>query len=127
MKNWINRVVNIGLYWASCLLAASGLVLKFRLADEYPYPRGTKILGLGWNDWALLHLSLGLTIVSLVVVHLIMNRQWILVVAASRRTWALLAGLALGLLLFLIPLLAQPDSAPAPGSVAQKPSGAATP
>lgn len=106
MKNWINRVINIGLYWAFCLLVGSGLVMKFRLADEYPYPKGARILGLGWSDWAFLHLMTGAGIATLLLAHLVMNRRWILVVAADRRYWALAVGLGLGLALLLGPLLA---------------------
>lgn len=106
MKNWINRIINIGLYWSFCLLISSGLVMKYRLADEYPYPRGITILELGWTDWAFLHLVIGLTVASLIVAHLIMNRKWILIVAADRRAWALALGLVLGLVLLLGPMLA---------------------
>lgn len=106
MKNWINRAINIGLYWSTCLLIGSGLVMKYRLADEYPYPKGTRILGLGWADWAFLHLSVGLTVASLLAAHLVMNRRWIVAVAADRRFWALVAGLGIGLALMTGPLLA---------------------
>jgi len=106
MRNAINRFVNISLFWTFCLLMGAGLVLKFRLADEYPYPSGTAILGLGWKDWAQLHFLLGMTMIFLVVIHLYMNRKWLLKIAAGFNRGILLGGLIIGLLLIGIPFFA---------------------
>lgn len=104
-QNWINRAVNIGLFWSFCLLASSGLVLKYRLGTEFYDPTGATIWGMDWKAWATLHLILGLLICSLIVIHLWMNRLWLWRVACRQRNWAILFGILLGLALLLGPLL----------------------
>jgi len=105
-KSWINRAVNIGLFWTFCMLVSSGLVLEYRLGTEFLDPSGATIWGMDWKAWAVLHLTLGLTLCGLILIHLWMNRMWIWAAAARRRNWALLAGLAVGAALLLAPLLA---------------------
>lgn len=105
MKTWINRALNMGLFWCVCGFGGSGLVMKFRLGGEYPYLPSDTILGLSWADWALLHLSLGISILSLVVLHLLMNRQWIYRIAAARNSRALALGLVVGASIVVTPLV----------------------
>jgi hypothetical protein len=105
MKPWINRALNMALFWCICGLGGSGLVMKFRLGGEYPYLPSQRIIGLAWSDWATLHLCLGLSMLSLVACHLIMNRQWIYRVAAMRNRRAMVAGFLVGALVLTLPLL----------------------
>jgi hypothetical protein len=102
---WINRAVNIGLYWTFCLLVSSGLVLEYRLGTEFLDPTGAAIWGMDWKAWSVLHLTLGITLSCLVLIHLWMNRKWIWIVATQRKNWALIIGLLLGMILLLAPLL----------------------
>lgn len=102
---WINRTVNTGLYWTFCLLVSSGLILEYRLGTEFLDPTGATIWGMDWKAWSILHQTLGLTLSGLVLVHLWMNRKWIWAVATRKKNWALLLGLAVGVLLLLAPLL----------------------
>lgn len=102
---WINRAVNTGLYWTFCLLVSSGLILEYRLGTEFVDPTGAAIWGMDWKAWSVLHLTLGITLSALVLIHLWMNRRWIWTVATQRKNWALGLGLLIGVILLLAPLL----------------------
>jgi len=104
---WINRVINIGLFWTFCLLVSSGLILEYRLGTEFLDPTGATIWGVDWKAWSVLHLSLGFTLSGQILLHLWMNRLWIWAVATKKKNWALTLGIAFGALLFLAPLLAE--------------------
>ena len=79
--------------------------MKFRLGGEYPYLPSQRIIGLAWSDWATLHLCLGLSLLSLVAIHLFMNRQWIYRVAAVRKRPAMVLGFIAGGLALTLPVL----------------------
>jgi hypothetical protein len=105
MKTQISRALNLGLWLIGSLLAATGLILAFRLP---PGSRGGHGLGLlGWtrHDWGDLHTWLSYAAVALVVGHLALHARWLWIVASQRRPARLAAGLALGLVLPLAALL----------------------
>lgn len=103
-RSWVLRACNLGLYLAFCAAAGSGLVMETRLPRGRSH-RGLELLGLDRHEWGSLHLILSLTTLALIVLHLALHWAWLSKVAARARLWPLLAGLGLGLLLVLGPLL----------------------
>ncbi len=95
-KNTAMRLVNIGLYLAGCFLAGTGWLLAERL------PRGREgrslsFLGLGRHDWGEWHEWIAYGAIGLVVLHLLLNWKWLTVIASSKKSWRLWAGLLAGL------------------------------
>lgn len=102
----INRTLDLGLLWAFALLAASGLVMEYRLAGEYHLPTGTTILGLTWSGWARLHLVMGYVMLGLVAGHVLLHWRWIWTAAVVKRSLPIIIALAVAAALIATPLLA---------------------
>lgn len=102
----INRAVDLALLWSFSLLAGSGLVMEYRLSEEYYLPTGSTVLGLTWKSWAALHLLSGYTTLGCIAVHLALHWRWVWTAAAQRRPLALVFVLLVAAALFAAPLIA---------------------
>lgn len=100
LRNDIGPISNALLYLAFCLLAATGLVMTFRLEDG----RET-LLGLSKQYFARIHAITALSVLSLVALHLWVNWRWIRTMLARLR-WRTLVVTAAGLGLLAAGLLA---------------------
>jgi hypothetical protein len=100
-KNVAMRVTNGALYIAGCFLAGTGWLLAERL------PRGREgrslsFLGLSRHEWGEWHTWIAYGVVGLVILHLLLNWQWLVIIASSRKSWRLWTGLLAGVALVLI-------------------------
>lgn len=96
MKVLLSRILNYLLYLCFCAMTATGLALKFRL----PCGRGCGrriMMGLNRYQWADIHLWMSYTFIALIIIHLILHRQWLVKIAAKAGAWQLIAGLLAGL------------------------------
>jgi magnesium-transporting ATPase (P-type) len=100
VRSDIGPISNALLYLAFCLLAATGLVMTFRLDDG----RET-LLGLVKQDFARIHAITALSVLSLVVLHLWVNWRWIRTMLARLR-WRTLVVATVGLVVLAAVLLA---------------------
>ena len=95
------RVVNLGLYATGCFLAGTGWLLGERM----PHGReshGLTFLGFRRHDWAELHEWVAYGSIALVVLHLLLNWQWLVVIASSRKVWRAALGLGAGVALIAV-------------------------
>ncbi len=99
MKTTINRLLNLALWLVGLAVLASGLILEFRLPPGSRGGQGLSLLGWGRHDWGDLHTWLAYAALALVAGHLAMHARWLWIVASQRRSWRLVAGLAVGLAL----------------------------
>jgi hypothetical protein len=100
-KNAAMRFVNIGLYFAGCFLAGTGWLLAERL------PRGREgrslsFLGLDRHEWGEWHEWVAYGVIGLVVIHLLLNWQWLVIIASSKKSWRLWSGLLAGAALVMV-------------------------
>jgi cell division protein FtsW (lipid II flippase) len=102
----INRTVDLALLWSFCLLAASGLVMHYRLSSEYYLPTGATILGLTWKSWCRLHLLSGYITLGCVLLHLALHWRWIWQAAVQKRSRPIIFVLLVAIVLFSLPLFA---------------------
>jgi hypothetical protein len=105
MKTALSRALNLALWLVGSLLAATGLILAYRLPPGSRGGRGLELLGWSRHDWGDLHTWLAYGAISLVIAHLALHARWLWVVASRRRRIRLVAGLALGLALPILALL----------------------
>jgi hypothetical protein len=91
------KVIDLALYLVACTLAGTGLLLAYRL----PHGEGHvgRILFLSYNrhEWGDIHTWLAYVAIFLAVVHLLLNWQWLVKVAASKQVWRLAVGVLAGL------------------------------
>jgi hypothetical protein len=86
---------NVALFLAACLLAASGLLLEFRLDED---ESGT-ILSLARDDWAELHLIVAFVFLGLTVLHVALNCKWVTSLARAKWRWPTIAAGVAGALI----------------------------
>lgn len=112
MKNRINRVLNLLAYLSLCFMAGTGLMMWFRLPPRQGRLTGghhgefPTIFGLDRHDWGQWHFYIAVAFLLVIVAHLVMNRVWLCKIAGCKRTWPLWTGLALGLAIVLLFILA---------------------
>lgn len=75
----INKAVllsvgNALLYFVTCALIGTGLLLELRMDEE---DRSIRLLGMGADDWGEIHQLLAISFVVLAVIHLVLNWPWI--------------------------------------------------
>ncbi len=99
MKTWLRRILNLLLYLNLCLMLGSGLLLEYRLVSGREGGHGWSALGLTRHDWGELHFWLGVAFCVLIVAHLVLAWRWLKTVAAHKRRWPIIGGLAAGLAL----------------------------
>lgn len=105
MKSLYLKASNYALYLFLCALAGMGFALEYRL-PRGGESRGLALLGLRRHDWAEIHAYTAIAFVAIMMVHLWLNRAWIVKAAARKDRTVLFASLGLGLLLLAAPLLA---------------------
>jgi hypothetical protein len=106
MKNLRMRLLNYLLYLAFCLMAGTGLLLAYRLPPSGRGGRGLRFFEMGRHEWGDIHLWISFAFLALVVLHLVLNWNWLKKIAASARAWRLLAGLGVGIALIAFFLFA---------------------
>ncbi len=106
MKNFRMRVLNYLLYLAFCLMVGTGLLLAYRLPPGSRGGRGLRFFDLDRHTWGDIHLWISFAAMVLVVLHLVLNWNWVRKIAVSRRVWMLLGSLGFGLALIAIFLFA---------------------
>jgi hypothetical protein len=94
-KAW-KKVIDLMLYLLFCALAGTGVLLAYRLPHGGGVD-GTLFLGFGRHAWGDIHTWLAYFSIALLVVHLLLNWQWLVKVAASKHAWRLAAGILMGL------------------------------
>lgn len=102
---------NALLYFATCVIVGTGLLLELRMDDE---EGAIRILGMERDDWGEIHFGSAFIFSVLVVMHLYLNRIWIMVIV-TRTKWAvpvLIAGLG-----FVAALLIWPADQKGAGTV----------
>ena len=72
------------------------MLLAYRLPHGGAAGR-TLFLSFGRHAWGEIHTWLAYLSVTLLVVHLLLNWQWLVKVAASKQVWRLAAGILMGL------------------------------
>ena len=98
-KNVWKRWIDFTLYLVSCALAGTGLLLAYRLPHGHGEGRMVTFLGYGRHDWGSVHTWLAWVGIVLVVFHLVLNREWLVRIAASGRLARLATGIFAGLLI----------------------------
>jgi hypothetical protein len=96
------RLLNLLLWLGSCFVAATGLLMEYRLPPGREGGAGLSLLGLGRHDWGELHLWAGWVVIVLVVLHLALHWRWLAKAAAKGRKWPVAAGLAAGAALIVL-------------------------
>jgi thiosulfate reductase cytochrome b subunit len=102
-RNTIKRILNLVMLWSGSLVVGTGLFLEYRMPG-----RGAKSLGLTRREWSDVHFYVSLLVIFLVIVHLLLNWDWIKNVGAHAKNWRVIAGLLVALALiggfFVIPI-----------------------
>jgi hypothetical protein len=107
-KSGLKKVIDLVLYLVACTLTGTGLLLAYRLPHGGGHTSRVLFLGYGRHAWGEIHTWLAYVTISLAVVHLLLNWQWLVKVAASKKVWRLAVGVLTGLLIvgafFLLPI-----------------------
>ncbi len=118
-KSVINRVLNLLLWMSFCAMAATGMLLAFRLPPGRKGGSGLTALGWSRHEWGDLHTWISYALLTLVALHILMHWRWLWHVAGSRFKSLVLAGLLAGLLaigaVWLIPVRTPDGDRPGQG------------
>jgi Domain of unknown function (DUF4405) len=104
-KNIWKKALDLALYLVACMTAGTGLLLAYRLPHGAGHGSRVIFFGYGRHEWGDIHTWLAYFAIFLVVVHLALNWQWLVKVAASKHIWRLAAGILSGLLIVIAFLL----------------------
>jgi Domain of unknown function (DUF4405) len=91
------RVLDLMLYLVGCTLTGKGLLLAYRLPHGQGHIGRILFLGYDRHEWGDIHTWLAYMIILLAVVHLLLNWQWLVKVAASKHPWRLAVDILAGL------------------------------
>jgi hypothetical protein len=94
---WKKRIDFI-LYLLFCLLAGTGFLLAYRFPHG-PSAGSLLFIGLDRREWGDIHTWLAYAAIGVAALHLLLNRRWLVKVAASRGVWQLVTGIGTGLLI----------------------------
>jgi len=100
-KNIWKKAIDLVLYLVACVTAGTGLLLAYRLPHGAGNASRVVFFGYGRHEWGDIHTWLAYFGIFLVVVHLALNWQWLVKVAASKHIWRLAAGILSGLLIVI--------------------------
>ncbi len=108
--NWLGKnnwkmVLDLALYMVASVTAGTGLLLAYRLPHGAGNANRVIFLGYGRHEWGDIHTWIAFLGIILVMVHLVLNWQWLVKVAASKHMGRLAAGLLSGLLIVVAFLL----------------------
>ena len=104
-KNFGKKCIDLTLYLVACLTAGTGLLLAYRLPHGAGNAGRVVFFGYGRHEWGDIHTWLAFFGLLLVAVHLALNWQWLVKVAASKHFGRLAAGILAGLLIIFAFLL----------------------
>jgi hypothetical protein len=104
-KNTRQRILDLALYLVACVTAGTGLLLAYRLPHGAGNASRVVFWGYGRHEWGDIHTWVAYFGIILAVVHLGLNWQWLVKVAASKHIWRLAGGILLGLLIVVAFLL----------------------
>jgi hypothetical protein len=93
------KVIDLALYLVACTLAGTGLLLAYRLPHGEGHVGRILFLSYDRHEWGEIHTWFAYVAIFLAVVHLLLNWQWLVKVAASKQVWRLAVGLLTGLVL----------------------------
>jgi uncharacterized protein DUF4405 len=110
-KNIWKKSIDLVLYLVACMTAGTGVLLAYRLPHGAGNASRVVFFGYGRHEWGDIHTWLAYFVIFLAVVHLALNWQWLLKVAASKHIWRLAAGILSGLLIVIAFLLLPVDRA----------------
>ena len=99
------KALDLLLYFLSCALAGTGFLLAYRLPHG-PLAGQTLFLGFGRHTWGEVHTWLVWVTIVIGAIHLSLNIQWLVKVAASKQPWRLAIGILAGLSIVLLFLFA---------------------
>ena len=94
----LEEIIDLTLYILFCALAGNGLLLALRIPHGAGRTAALTFLGHGLHDWAVVHTWLAYASLGLVAVHLLLNREWLVRIAATKGLWRLAVSLPTGLL-----------------------------
>ena len=106
MKAMALKICNVALYFSTCVLAGTGLLLEFRLDENE-----ARILGLSSDDWSEIHLVLALVFLALSIAHLLLNWNWVVGLFRQRNRRAMIVTGLIGIFL-VVGILLVPASSP---------------
>src|SRR6516225_5035711 len=97
-KGTWKKMIDLALYLVASALTGTGLLLAYRLPHGAARAGRILFLGLDRHEWGDIHTWLAYVAILLAVVHLLLNWQWLVKVAASKQVWRLAVGILTGLL-----------------------------
>ena len=89
----LKRFVDTVLLFCLCFLTGTGLMMKFSFVKG---AGPQTVLSLTKHEWENLHLYVGVAMFTAMIVHLVLNRAWIIKVGAKNRKWLAFFVIALG-------------------------------
>ena len=110
-KNTWKRMLDLALYLVACVTAGTGLLLAYRLPHGAGNANRVIFLGYGRHEWGDIHTWIAFLGIILVMIHLVLNWQWLVKVAASKHIWRLAVGILSGLIIIAAFLLLPVGSA----------------
>ena len=112
-KTSIKAIVDILMFVAMSFLAGTGLLMHYRLVPGYRGGHGLTLLGLSRHEWGAYHLWAAYLLIFLVLVHIVLNLNFIRNTIALRKAWIMAVLGLIGLLVFLfflvMPIERNPD------------------
>ena len=105
------KVVDLLLYLLFCALVGTGFLLAHRLPHG-PGGNHNLFLGVGRHMWGEVHTWVAYAAIMVGTIHFLLNWQWLVNVAASKRPWGLGIGIFTGLLIVGVFLFAPIHAAP---------------
>jgi len=99
------RILNYLLFCGSSFLLGTGLALETRLPPGSRGGHHLRMLGLDRHEWGELHFYVGLAVAALVLAHLALHWKWLKSALKSASAKLGYVGLAVGIAIFLVPLL----------------------
>ena len=94
--NIIRRINDFVLYMCFCFLTGTGLMMKLSFVKGMG--RQT-VLSLSKHDWEECHMYVGILMFIAMLLHLILNRIWILKVGSANKKWVAITAIAIGIIL----------------------------
>ena len=95
----LNPVLNLVLFLNICFLAASGLLMEFRLGHG---PFRNAVWGMDRHEWAELHSIGSYLLITVILLHLVIHWKWLINVACKKRYWKLCGGMVSGIGLMIL-------------------------
>lgn len=110
-KSRIHAASTYKLYLISCIAASSGIVLMLKFPEMHTLepnvdPLSFLVFGLSLKSWRLIHILSSLAFVLITVLHMYFNREFIRKTGSKKLSLNWVVGLALGIAIILLGVLA---------------------